>query len=385
MLTVAHIGNLWNNGYNTCRMLRKKGVDAHLFIPATELDSFQRWNNIEGKSLPPWVHEFGSRLPDSLRYLRKVLTLTSHLRVAYQLSQFDVVHSWTAALASIWPAQQVLRTMRVPYIAYATGSDLREETRKNTPIGERFRRYFQGAVLTACSPDEINIQQVDRLGLTRNIFLSAPIDTDEFRPLNLPRIAPEYDVVFFHPSRLDWGLTDQGPFRSSMKNTDWFFRAFSRFIQDGGKGIVIVLERGSDLGIAKALCRELGIEPWIRWLPEMNKGQLVEYFNRCDVVVDQFHLGTYGTTALEAMACGAPVMMFIDPRYHKMGYPVLPPIYNCRTEDEIYECIALATDRQQRDVIGREARNYVMKYHHWEIVIDDLIRKYQNVTNRASV
>ena len=47
---------------------------------------------------------------------------------------------------------------------------------------------------------------------------------------------------------------------------------------------------------------------WSSWSP-VGKHQLIDYYRSCDIVLDHFVYGYYGTTALEAAGIGKPVVM----------------------------------------------------------------------------
>ncbi len=69
-------------------------------------------------------------------------------------------------------------------------------------------------------------------------------------------------------------------------------------------------------------------------LPKVHREELKEYFWRSDLVVDRLKLGSLGVVALEAIACGRPVIGFISsefPEYKDF------PSKNIKTEEGIAE------------------------------------------------
>jgi hypothetical protein len=85
-----------------------------------------------------------------------------------------------------------------------------------------------------------------------------------------------------------------------------------------------------------------------------------------DVVVDQFALGVFGTAALEAMACGRPVLMHIDQALFEQRRPEYspPPVLQAASEDEIATVLAdLAAGSIDPAAAGRRARGWVAEYH----------------------
>ena len=149
-MKIAHIGNLCNTGYLHCLYLRRKGIDAHLYIHEIE-----ELPNEKDQSYDPnsnsWVHRYGGKGNYILRKVKSAPLL-------YELSKYDLVHSWTASL-NVW-AERFLRLQRKPYIAYATGSDLREEAQRNTKNGRRIANHFKHAALVAHTFDRIS-KEVD--------------------------------------------------------------------------------------------------------------------------------------------------------------------------------------------------------------------------------
>lgn len=383
---IAHIGNLANNAFIFCNFLRRKGVDAHIFLFPKEQHFPKEYEGSCDWEKEDWIHflSSGKKRRDSGSTWSKIAEYLGRYDIPLEFSDFDIVHSWTAALLEIPFAHSLLKWKGIPYIAVATGSDLREETRKMSLKGIQIRKHFKRACLTASGPDRLNVEQIRELGLDNHLYIHLPIDTDKSKPLPKGNSFPEFDLLFFHPSRIDWGIKDGGKVRSSMKQTDRFFRALAHFNSEGGNAGVIVAERGQDLPYAKKLVEELGLRSYVRWIPSLTQEELPSFFNQCDVVVDQFSVGSFGTTALEAMACGKPVMIYIDKEFHQLSYPKSPPpVLNCQNEGEIYQCIKQAANPFFCRELGQKARQFIMEFHHWEVVIDEWIDIYRNLIEES--
>ncbi|MBG0561608.1 glycosyltransferase family 4 protein [Actinoplanes aureus] len=87
-----------------------------------------------------------------------------------------------------------------------------------------------------------------------------------------------------------------------------------------------------------------------------------ELVRTCDIVVDQFAVGSYGTFAVEAMAAGRPVVGYLDERVHKAA-GVRPPIVNV-TPDRIGEALeSLLDDRARTVEIAKESVAFAQEYH----------------------
>lgn len=131
------------------------------------------------------------------------------------------------------------------------------------------------------------------------------------------------ELICFIPSRVDF----------FWKGQDRLLRALA------GKPLAVRLifaGWGQDYEKCKSMVKELGLESRVIFLPvAVSKPILFDLFDSVDLVIDQFLFGSYGTSAIEAMASGVPVMMSIDEEaYRKRGW-LPPPVINVETEQEI--------------------------------------------------
>ena len=132
---------------------------------------------------------------------------------------------------------------------------------------------------------------------------------------------PSATYYIFIPSRIDF----------FWKGTDRLFDAIRKVMP---KHTAFIFSGwGLDY---PAVSREFSDHPLLCFLPcSVSKPILYRLFAGVDLVVDQFLLGSYGTSAVEAMSCGTPVMMHIaDKAFHQKGW-MPPPVINVSTSEEI--------------------------------------------------
>jgi hypothetical protein len=80
------------------------------------------------------------------------------------------------------------------------------------------------------------------------------------------------------------------------------------------------------------------------------------------------------------MACARPVVMAFDPGLHAWCFPVLPPIVDARTPEQIYaELSRLAGDEQARIALGQAGREWVERHHGWRVAVDRQIAIYEEL------
>ena len=120
---------------------------------------------------------------------------------------------------------------------------------------------------------------------------------------------------------------------------------------------------GEDLQAARQLVAASGLRSNVTFLRAgLSKPLLFEFFRGADFVVDQFIVGQVGTAALEAMACGAPVMMWVNTAIERQWGQ--PPVIQARTAEDIEKALEeIGQGRLDLDRIGRKQQEWVCRLH----------------------
>lgn len=370
-MRVAFIGNLAGGAYMMGRPVAARGVEVLLFLAP--------W---EGSLANPGWEERAEPDPRTFSVVRYGVTaprragrvggLLARLGTALScivrlptLLRTNVIQSYTGTLFISWAWLLAFGVLRLrPYIACATGSDLREVAATAGGYqGWLYRLFFRrAAVVLLLNLDMPPI--ADRLRLAQARFFPFAVDTKYFHPRDVARryCGPDALLVFM-PSHLDWGDADNMPCRSSTKGNDRLIRAFAQLLAEGASGHLVLLDRGPDRSAARALIDALGIGPNATFCSQMTKSELLAHLNMADVVADQFDIGAFGTITLEAMACAKPVLVHVDEACATRSYGELPPVLSARTEDEILAALRRARDADVRRSIGAQARDWVVHHH----------------------
>jgi glycosyltransferase involved in cell wall biosynthesis len=120
---------------------------------------------------------------------------------------------------------------------------------------------------------------------------------------------------------------------------------------------------------SKKLVNDLGISNNVIWINPVPKNQLIQYYNIADIVLDQFVLGSWGTSTPEAMCCGKPVLIFYKKEYILRAFGEEPPILNSFNEDEILSnLLKLAENKDFRNELGKKSRDWIIKTHSPSVV-----------------
>lgn len=379
---VAFLGNLAGGAMMMAAPVARTGVDARLYLAAWE-GALAR-SGVDGEGGVSVAHYGATALSGAglvRRLLARIRTELSCLRIVPALMRADAIQSFTGSLFGAWSWIVLFGLLRLrPYIACATGSDLREvAVHDRGRAGWIMRLFFARAERVLL----LNVDMVavaEHLGLSQARFFPFAVNTRAFAPASAARTygGPD-DLLVFMPSHLDWGVVDNAPGRSSTKGNDRLIRAFVRFLSSGGKGHLLMLDRGPDRDTAHRLVETLGIAAHVTFRPHMSKAELVAHMNMADAVADQFDVGSFGTTGLEAMACGKPLLIRIDPALAARCYAEPPPLMNVRTEDEILAALWAVSERDFRRDLGARARDWVVRFHDEDMVARQLVDLYREV------
>jgi glycosyltransferase involved in cell wall biosynthesis len=439
-LRVLHVGNIANNAYLNAKFLRRVGVEADALCDEWHIFCQPEWEDADldgafepeeelaqqaaerGWTQPDWVFRLrtwdpGFRhepwlkerllvlrdLPGLVRRRRELRRLYEPVRAAVgrDLSVLDLVY------ASVWkrrlgrelgslddlfarydvvqlygahPALLALPSPPVPYVAFEHG------TMREVPFEDAWRGrllglgYHLSAKVIITNPDVP--EQARILGLAESDYTFVPHPLDETKyttgqsKLRRELEAEGFDFVLLCPSRHDW----------HVKGTDRLLHGFVEFVRSTRpKAVLILFDWGQEVERSRKLVQELDINENIRWSPPMPKLRLIDAYRGADVVLDQFLIGTFGAVAPEAMACGCPVVMAFDPQLHRWCFPVMPPVVDARTPEQIHDELSrLAADEEARRALGASGRGWVERHHGWRLITERQVAIYEEVTALSS-
>jgi glycosyltransferase involved in cell wall biosynthesis len=168
----------------------------------------------------------------------------------------------------------------------------------------------------------------------RTSFMLADIEH-----LPLPHAYTDSRFRIFCATRLQWKRPAVGSNVSplDLKGTDAMLEGLRLFIPRSRKPVQICLiSVGADTEAAERYVEELGLAPYVSWLPQLTQAEFLEEMAQADVVLENFGCdGCIGMAGRDAIAMGIPVIgsgksaMF----ERVLGEPL--PIYEAQKPTEI--------------------------------------------------
>ncbi len=128
------------------------------------------------------------------------------------------------------------------------------------------------------------------------------------------------------------------------------------------------------------LCKSLGLDDMVLFLGKRGQGTLPYYYSAAEVVVMPSHYESFGMVALEAMACGTPV---IASKVGGLAYLIKEGKTGYFVQSQDPEALAaklrlLFVDHDLRERLGAQAVMYAQQFS-WEKIADEIAGVYRQM------
>lgn len=390
------VGNIANNLYMRAVPLRKAGLDISIFPHPHDkyMMSQPGWEEFDG-DLPEGVTDAaelaarGIHLPHVHKVYEHSVISDWHLRKPSEFPEFVAakdLSEWRSYLAHL-PTLEALQEMdallatQTPYLAYLAhrpylvtqvGGDIWYDCSRGDILGRLQRTAFFSAQAFLVS-NPWSFAHARRFGMQHLVYLPLILDEKVYCPGT-------------SAYRDEWTKKSGGSFFviSTARLDDFYkgsdiaikgFAAFSRLVP-GAR--LVLMGWGENRETCLARLKAYDIAGKVILLPIAGKKRLIQYLRAADCLLDQFVLGYYGTTGLEAMACGLPVVMRLErEQYDGMCLTGAPPVLNASTPEEICAVLLkLASDPRQREAIASAHREWFLANHgsaRWKEIYSDML------------
>ena len=105
--------------------------------------------------------------------------------------------------------------------------------------------------------------------------------------------------------------------------------------------------------------------------------EAMEWYKRSDIIVDQALIGWHGVLAMECMAMGKPVAVYM--REDLVNTPEDIPVYNFNLDNIKQRLRLLINDYSSREFLAVRGRDYIIRVHDESVVIPKLIDVYKAI------
>ncbi len=313
--------------------------------------------------------------------------------------RYDLIHAhyWLSGLAALdlrarWrvPCIQMFHTLALMKDRVA-----RTPEERATPLRvESERRLLREAdrVVASTQAEVAQFQWLYKADTGRVVVIPPGVDTSRFYPIPRDEAKEFVGVDRHHELLLYVGRIEP------LKGVDTLLEAIALLSREsvlrrhplclsiiGGDPAASPERMSEEMTRLQRLRESLGIGEVVTFLGRQEQDTLPYYYSAAEVVVVPSHYESFGLVALEAMACGTPVvaaetggLVFLV-RDGETGFHV--PAGDAQALARALR--NLLEDPDLRARLGRQAATYARQYD-WQIIGERIVRLYQSLLDRSA-
>jgi glycosyltransferase involved in cell wall biosynthesis len=379
--SIGFVGNIANINYMRANALRRHipGIELHLAQSDKYVMSLPGWEDFSGEIAELRGETVKTLLGQDLPANTSWLDITPDWQAKLQNGEFPFIDpqhvmGWPSYMANAGGLKALqhhgaLLVSQFPYLGYLSqrpyiiaqmGGEIWFDAARDDELGRITRLALEKAYCVLVS-NPITLAHARRYGLKNCLYLPFAIDEERYFP------GPEDEI------RAQWQHASGGTFfvlttmrlDNRWKGAHIALEGFARFAKDAPGARLIILGWGADEAAAREQLVALGILDRVLLLPIVGKARLARYLRAADVLIEQFVLGYYGASGLEAMASGLPVIMRLErAQYDALVPNGAPPVLDADDAASVAARLhALHDDPVQRQKIAQATRNWFLATH----------------------
>ncbi len=306
---------------------------------------------------------------------------------------YDLIHShyWMSGLAAealsdAWgktPIIQMFHTLGEMKNRVARTEEDREGSYRLE--GERHVLARVDGVIAATAAEQAQLEWLYQADMSKVFIIPPGVDIHHFYPIPVDEarqfigLTPDARMILF-VGRIE-----------PLKGLDTLIKAVACLrVKDlaepvhlaviGGDPEAAPEEMSVEMARIQKMCDDLTVGKMVAFLGKRSQDTLPYYYSAAEVVVMPSHYESFGMVALEAMACGTPV---IASQVGGLAFLVQDGVTGYHVPDEDDEALcgkltALLGDASLRRTLGQNAAEYAQKYS-WEKIAPQIVGVYNDV------
>ncbi|MHC4544521.1 MAG: glycosyltransferase family 4 protein [Planctomycetota bacterium] len=344
---------LFNNGENN-----KFDLDFDIPVFASHpLSKGEKFGELSKTQRQAYIQAFRSKIEDGLSQFRP-----------------DIVHVHHG-----WVIASILADFVMPYIITLHGTEY-HAFKSYKDYQEDVLRGIHGAEIVVALTEDERAQAIDAYGLDTQkiIVIKSGTDTDMFKPLDVDResLLKSYSIEV-----VDRPVVFFGGRLTAHKGVDTLLRAASIYSKTDEKPITLIAGDGNLRNDLEQLAGELKLES-VYFLGAQSHEQMVKLFNVADVAAMPSILEAFGLVALEALACGTPVIAgnvggFSQIVNEQVGYLMKPG-----DSDTLAQKITTFIRDGFKEKVRDKAAAYIRQNYSWDKTVENIEKLYEQVLGR---
>jgi D-inositol-3-phosphate glycosyltransferase len=391
---LAALGGKHSGGMNVYvrelgAQLAKRGHQVDVFTRGNEFEEQQIGNGARLISLRAGLRKeiekskLAAYIPE---FMEQVINFANR-------EKYDLIHAhyWMSGLVGLdlkakWgvPMVMMFHTLGLVKNRITVLGELESDERIR---GERRVLADADFVVAATPAERADLQWLYELPSAKAKVIPPGVDLEQFHPMEKAKAKAELGLPLDERQILFVGRIE------ALKGIDTLIRAAHLLakssaipfrVQVIGGDVEESLEQlGSEMSRLQTLVKSHGLQTRVRFLGSRRQRELPTYYAASDVVVMPSYSESFGMVALEAMACGRPV---IASRVGGLAYLVQDGLTGFHVQEgnpeEMAErLMSLFSDKPTLEQMGMTARSEAEKYS-WEGTAIQIENLYRHLVNR---
>ncbi len=285
----------------------------------------------------------------------------------------DIIHA-----QHLWVSGYAAHMTNLPYVATAHGTDLMGMRRYEAWVPTALEGAAHASAVIAISKqvaeDTRSLYGIenDRLhlimnGFNESIFRVFPVNRKELLGSYGITGEPTYVVSFIGK------LTD-------FKGIDVLLKAAARYEDDLGDVVTLIVGDGELRGALEAQAMQLGLKG-VYFLGHQDQSVVARILNAADVSIVPSRIEPFGLVAVEAMACGTPVVATNEGGLPDFVNEDVGTLVNVDDPEGLATSIMLELRGGTKGTKGRVAARYALEGFSWSIQVHAILELYSEVLN----
>lgn len=342
-----------------CTFFKDKGHDVYVislnegFIPGAKVYSFD-------VSLDKLRSKNDFKKLEYLTYRKKVKKLKKEINPDIVNAHYATSYGLLGALSDFHP-----------YVLSVWGSDVFDFPKKNI-ISKMLLKY--------------NLSKADRILSTSSVmaeetrlYTEKPVYVTPFG-VDINVFKPEENVEKYNREELIIGTIKT---LEPKYGIEYLIRAFAKVAENNTNVRLEIAGRGSQKEYLVNLCKELNVDQKVKFLGFLDREEVVKTFNNFDIAVFPSTLDSesFGVAAVEAQACGVPVIVS-----NVGGLPeaTCPNVSSLLVQKENIDELKIAleklvNDKELRMSMGKSGRKFVEENYNIENNFNEINKIYNEL------
>jgi D-inositol-3-phosphate glycosyltransferase len=308
--------------------------------------------------------------------------------------KYDLIHShyWLSGLA----AESLQTEWDIPFVhMFHTLGEMKNRIARSPEEfegayrldGERNVLAKADRIIAATMAEKAQLEWLYKADAKKILIIPPGVDTSHFYPIPADEAKlfiglPQYERMILFVGRIEplKGVDTVIHAMSQLKLSDVSKNHPVHLAIIGGDPNVDLDQMNAEMLRLQQLCHDLCMDRMVVFLGKRGQDTLPYYYSAAEALVMPSHYESFGLVALEAMACGTPV---IASQVGGLAFLVQDGVTGYSIPDQDPDALASALrkligDSVARDEMGRRAAEYAREYS-WPVITSQIVKIYEEI------